>query len=404
MVRLVPPAGTPVTWQNLRHIVVSALHVKEDKLSRLSEQIKMFFDSSYCFAASSGRAAMTIVLKCLSQMTDPARDQVVIPGYTCYSVAASILRAGLRIKPCDVDLMNLDFDYDRLANMDFRKVLAIIPSNLFGIPNDMRRILQVARTNNVFVIDDACQSMGAKIFGQYIGKWGIAGVFSFDRGKNITAMGGGIIITDDASLAAAIAKTLESGNHHRAMGNIEAFLRLIFYSLFFHPELYRIPNRMPFLKLGRTVFDADFPIDSFHPMRAAIAVEMFDKLNRVNEIRRANALYLLANLTQSEKILAITPHSDSEPVYLRLPLIMQSQQIRDGLIQKYLKAGIVATGLYPLAIHQIDAIEDSLVLASGEPVNAEKLSQTLLTLPTHPYVSQRDQEKMLDILNQVENR
>jgi perosamine synthetase len=402
MIRLVPPAGTPVTWQNLRNIIVSSLYLKEDKSSQLLEKIKTFLNSKYCFAASSGRAALTIVLKSLSQLSDSSKKEVIIPGYTCYSVAASILRAGLKIKPCDVDVTKLDFEYDQLEQADFSQVLAIIPSNLFGIPNNMQKVLQIARKNHVFVIDDACQSMGAKIFGQYVGKWGIAGVFSFDRGKNITAMGGGVIITDDPLLAEAITNSMQPCNHSNVAKDVEVFLKLIVYSMFFHPELYRIPNSMPFLKLGLTLFDANFSIESFDQMRAAIALEMFNKLNQINKIRRSNALYLLSNLNSSGEISVIEPYLNSYPVYLRLPLIIRSKQLRDRLIHKFLKAGIVATGLYPSAIHQIKTIQHHIVFSKRKPVNAEKLSQRILTLPTHPYVSQHDLDKMLHILNNFE--
>ena len=107
-------------------------------------------------------------------------------------------------------------------------------------------------------------------------------------------------------------------------------------------------------------------------------------------------------MTKSEKVLAIEPYADSFPVYLRLPLLIQTKQIRDFLIHQFLKAGIVATGLYPRAIHQLEQIQHNIVLSGRKPINAEKLSQRILTLPTHPYVSTRDLDKMLYILNNFE--
>jgi DegT/DnrJ/EryC1/StrS aminotransferase family len=89
------------------------------------------------FFASSGRAALTILLKALQQRSD--RREVVIPAYTCFSVPSAVARAGLVIRLCDVDPKTLDLDLNALARLDLSRVLCIVPSGLYGPTRVSRR-------------------------------------------------------------------------------------------------------------------------------------------------------------------------------------------------------------------------------------------------------------------------
>ncbi len=154
------------------------------------------------------------------------RNEVVIPGYTCYSVASSVIMAGLKIRVCDIDPVTLSYDLEQLASVDFSRVLCVVTANLYGLPDDLKQIEQITTENDVYLVDDAAQSLGATVAGQPSGTFGIAGLFSLDKGKNITSIQGGMIVTNNDALARVMQSEFHSlGKTHvrRMPGNTSRF-------------------------------------------------------------------------------------------------------------------------------------------------------------------------------------
>src|SRR6185436_10114869 len=114
-----------------------------------------------------------------------------------------------KVRLVDLNPETLDFNLDELRRADFTRVLAIVATNLYGLPNDMPAIAAIARDRGVFLIDDAAQSMNASVGGRPCGTWGDAGIFSFDKGKNVPAIDGGIVVTNDDRVAAALTAECE---------------------------------------------------------------------------------------------------------------------------------------------------------------------------------------------------
>ena len=125
------PAGTVIS---LRQIASGAIRgVRSgDVREELPRILRLVSGLPHCWPVSSGRAAMTLILKAMrSAAADPTRDEVLIPAYTCYSVPAAIARAGLRPRLCDIDPQTLGMDPEALDRADFSRVLAIISANIF---------------------------------------------------------------------------------------------------------------------------------------------------------------------------------------------------------------------------------------------------------------------------------
>ena len=97
-----------------------------------------------------------------------------------------------------------DYDYQKLSGIDFTKVLCIVSSNLYGIPDHLVRLEQIASEHGIFLIDDAAQCMGGRVDGKFSGTFGDAGLYSLGMGKNITSIEGGIIVTNSDDMASLI--------------------------------------------------------------------------------------------------------------------------------------------------------------------------------------------------------
>src|SRR5918996_2100330 len=113
--RTLPPAAAPITVRGIVSGICGVVHGQKE-LDRFRSELKEHFGVNHCFLVSSGKAALTLILLALKDLF-PGRDEVLIPAFTCYSVPSSIIRAGLRIRLCDLHLDGLDFDFAQLSAM-----------------------------------------------------------------------------------------------------------------------------------------------------------------------------------------------------------------------------------------------------------------------------------------------
>jgi len=107
-----------------------------DRAVRLrEEEIQKHFGVTYACLVSSGTAALTMALIALRDLSE--RTDVIIPAFTCYSVPAAVLTAGLRPVLCDVEPSTFDFDYAQLATTLTDNTLSVVAHHLFGVPADI---------------------------------------------------------------------------------------------------------------------------------------------------------------------------------------------------------------------------------------------------------------------------
>jgi perosamine synthetase len=160
--RFVPPAGTPMGIADIawwaRHVLTD-----DDTLIRFEEEFRARFGVRYCTFVSTGRAALTLALRALKTLDGAQRDEVVIPSYTCFSVASSVVKAGLKVRLADVDPATLDFAPGALETIDESRVLAVVATNLYGLPSDLPAITRWAKGRGVLVGGDAAQCRGGWI-------------------------------------------------------------------------------------------------------------------------------------------------------------------------------------------------------------------------------------------------
>ncbi len=200
-----------------------------------------------------------------------------------------MVRAGLRIRLCDVDPKTLDLDHNALARLDLDKVLCIIPSSLYGMPSDLKVFEHISRASGCFLIDDAAQCLGATVAEKPCGTFGDAGFYSLGRGKNITAMGGGILVTQRDDLADLIHKEVNKLPRSSSLNVFSSTLNSLLYALTLPPSRYWIIDRIPFLGLGLSVFDPNFKMTHLSWYQERLASRLSSLVHPYNRIRRENA-------------------------------------------------------------------------------------------------------------------
>jgi perosamine synthetase len=397
MFRHVAPAGTPMRTVDLLRWA-SAGVAGRDVAEALATAIEARFDVRHAYLTGTGRAGMTLLLKAMRRLAPPTRNQVILPSYTCYSVAASVVKAGLTIRVVDIDPTTLDYVAPELEGVDCSRGLAIVATNLYGLPNDLPSLARLAGARGVFLIDDAAQAMGASVGGRPSGTWGDAGLFSFDKGKNVSAIDGGVVVTNSGELAEAMhheTASLPSAGFSRATVDIA---KAIAYSVLLRPWLYWIPNSIPQLELGKTVFTTEYPLARPSQPLAALALTMIERLEWLTAARVANARRLSQGLASCSALEPIAPRADAVPVYLRLPLLAPTASTRDDLIAALRAVGIGATGSYPDSIAEIADLGASVASPSGAP-GGRAVARRILTLPTQPYLSAADAERIFRVVS-----
>lgn len=394
--RSVAPAGAPITAIDLARWVRSAFS-RSVPATSLERAVCDRFGVAHARTVSTGRAGMTLLLKALRRLAPPDRTEVLVPSYTCYSVAASIVKAGLRPRLVDISPQTLDYERSALEGEDCSRALAMVATNLYGAPSDMTAWSAFARERQLFLVDDAAQSMGARVGCRWSGTCGDVGLFSFDKGKPVAAIDGGVVITDSPEIDAALEREMAALPSRGVAHSATEIAKALAYFVFLRPWLYWIPDRVPQLELGRTVFTTDFPLEALDGALASLATTTLHHLDDYVRVRTATAAALRAGMRSVQGVRVVETLADVTPGHLRLPLLIDDAAARQRALDMLRAAGIGASGSYPASLADVPELQAS-VAAPAEAAGGRYVAAHIMTLPTHPFVRPEDVERMLSIL------
>lgn len=380
--RTIPPAAAPVGLVPLLH-AFAGIFTGEKYLRAVEREMREYFGVQHVFLVSSGKAALVIILRALKRMS-PERDEVLIPAYTCYSVPSAVVKAGLKVRLCDIDLMTFDFDAALLPHSVTPQTLCVVTGNLFGIPSNIDKVKGICQRHGAYVVEDAAQAMGGEFNGKKIGTSGDVGFFSFGRGKNVTCGGGGAIVTTSARVAEALEREYGAAQQESVAGVAVDFVKLAALSLFVKPSLYWFPSMLPFLKLGETIFHYDIPLSRMSGMCAGALTDWRGRLSASNRVREANAGLAMDELTICRR--------RSVP-FLRLPLLACSRAQRDRICALSAEQGLGISTLYPAPISRLQELHGQFDGASYPA--AEAAAERLLCIPTHEMLADKDKRAVI---------
>jgi len=386
--RTVPPAAAPLRGADLWHGVAGIVSSARSLRAR-EDEIRRHFGVRHAFLVSSGTAALTLALTALKSRSP--RTDVVIPAYTCFSVAAAVVTAGLRPVLVDIDPTTFDFDHALLARAVTPATLAVVSHHLFGIPSDVERLRALCHERGVAVVEDAAQAMGAEHDGRPLGTLGDVGIFSLGRGKNITCGAGGIIVTSDHRIAASIARYYRRLPAASAADMLKELARLVFMTVFIRPRLYWLPTALPFLRLGQTVYPRDIAIRRLSGMQAGLLRGWRSRLAQSNHARSETAIDL------SRRLRLPLPHGPRP--YLRLPLLAATAAERDRMVTRSHERGLGLSVAYPTPINEIPDLR--AIFNGARFPSARRVADSLLTLPTHHWLSEADKRAIVRLCQEA---
>jgi dTDP-4-amino-4,6-dideoxygalactose transaminase len=376
--RTIPPAASPLSFTEILHGLCGMRNKKAAK--KLENEIREYYNAKYVFTVSSGKAALFLILTGMKMASK--RRKVIIPAYTCYSVPSAIVKAGLDAIPCDMKPDTLDYDFEKLQLALDSETLCVISTHLFGIPSDVERIRRICSGRGIYVIEDAAQAMGVTEGDKKIGTYGDAAFFSLGRGKNITCGSGGIIVTSSDAISSAISKAFEEVKREPATEIMKTLIEIFLMTIFLNPSLYWIPDNLPFLKIGETIFDTNFPVYRLSDFKAGLLDRCFSKLERLNRAR-ASVSELYMDAMKPGRVIPI--YHAGRP-YLRFPIYQDDAGCKDRTYDRFRNHGV--SRMYPDSVNRIKELK--IHSMGGEYPGAERIAKTLLTLPTHILLKDKD--------------
>lgn len=359
-----PPAETRIP---LSILMDSIGNKKNDNLEK---SLCNYLGVNNCIFADSGKALLSLLLAKLKEEFNNTRTEVIIPGYTCYSVAASVVKAGLKIRVYDLDPVSLQPDISFIKSIANDKVLAIINQHLFGIPSPNEEIKKIAENIGAFFIEDAAQGFGGSINDQFLGTEGDFGLFSFGRGKPLPIGHGGALVGKNLSI-------LQKIKLNRTNEEYKHIVLLAMTQIISLPLFYWLAEILP-LGLGRTYFNPLFKEGAMPEAIRKIIEKALPTLEDLNE-HRHNISKVYENIIYKKYLISIPDMS--RPVFTRYPLMGEA----DNVPKELKRLGV--RRMYPKAIYDERVIKPYLAARQDPTPGASEIVKKLITLPTHKGIS-----------------
>lgn len=374
-----PPAGDPVEFGS----IVSP----EESLNGYFKPYEpRFYSSGTCALA----AALLAILK--RKRTDS--PEVLLPGYSCPALVSAILYTGATPVLVDLEENRPWMSLGQLRQKLCERSVAIIAVHLFGIPERLNLIKEIIGKKDIFLIEDSAQCLpkrcGAAWSGDFV-------IISFGRGKPVSLLGGGAVLTKDPDLK----KLLPKPPPRKALRWTQSAtfkLKASAYNMFLSPMLYWLPASLPLLHLGETSFKPLKAISAFSESAlSSIPAGLYAHWDRRNYVE-TKITGMLSHFNSS--IVLDLPRlccGPNLPRMLRYPILVLDTLVRDKLFEYLHAAGLGVSRMYPGALAHIVGLEE--ILASQDPLPcAEKFAKSIITLPTHTRVRSNDVEKIASIL------
>lgn len=354
MINIAKPMIGPEEKKAVLEVLDSGIIAQGPRVKAFEESFAQMCGTKFAIATTSGTTALHLAL--LAHGVGPG-DEVITTPFTFIASANSILFTGARPVFVDIDPVTYNINPDLIEAAITPKTRAILPVHLFGLSSDMDPILAIAEKYNLVVIEDACQSHGAKYKGNRVGSLG-TGTFSLYPTKNITSAEGGMITTDDPIIDEKCRVIRQHGMRRR----------------YYHDEL-----------------GYNFRMTDIH---AAIGLEQLNKLDNFNHSRQVNAKFLTENL---KGVVAPCVPDGFEHVYHQYTVRVPDGK-RDDLRSYLQEKGVGSEVYYPVPVHQQSFYTEELGYQLQLP-EAERAALEVLSLPVHPGLTQADLDTIVSAVN-----
>ncbi len=347
----------------IQEVIDTAAFVKGKKVTEFQHHLEQYTGAKHVINVGNGTDALQIALMGLGLKPG---DEVITPTFTFIATAEVVALLGLTPVVVDVDWNTMNMDIESVRRAITPRTKAIVPVHLFGQCADMEAIMELANEHHLYVVEDACQAIGAKYTfangeTKQAGTIGHIGCTSFFPSKNLGCYGdGGAIFTNDDELADRMTAIANHGCRVR-----------------YHHDEIGVNSRLDSIQAA--ILDAKLPhLDEYIAARQKAAA-YYDKV-----------------FADCEQLLIPGRQPHSTHVFHQYTLRVvgaDRDKLREGLAER----GIPTMIYYPVPLHQQKAYLDPRYKDGDFPV-AERLAACVLSLPMH---TELDEEQLEYITSNV---
>jgi perosamine synthetase len=334
------------------------------EIVEFEKRIAEFTGVKFCLTFNSGTSALHSVLLAL----DVRDHEVIVPSFTFIATANSAIMAGGIPVFADIEEETFGLDVDDVNEKISDKTKVILPIHYGGCACSIKALAELAEDHELFLVEDAAESLGAKLDNKMAGSFGNAAMFSFTPTKVISTGEGGVIVTDNKD-------TYEKLKLIRSHGRVET------------AEYFSSTEYMDYISLGY-----NFRIPS---ICAAQGLAQLEKIEAMIKRRRELANKFTEMLSPIPALRTpIEPENRKHIYQMYSILVNEGKEKRDGL-QKYLTEHEISSKVYFEPIHKTKYYQQEL----GYDIKldtTEEISNKILSIPMFPGLTEAEQELIIN--------
>lgn len=345
--------------------VVKSGWIREGEfVNQFEKKIAGHLGVKYAIAVSSGTAAIHVALACLNLEKG---DEVILPSFTCAPPVSMILLLGGVPSFADIETQTYNIDPESVKRMISKKTKVIIPINYAGHPAEFDTLQEIADDNNIYLLNDAAEALGATYYGKNIAKFGNVVTFSFSPNKTITTGEGGMIVTNNEEIAEK-AKIIKD---------------------------YGQQDRFHYVELGNNYRMTE--------MQAAMGLIQLKKIKKILDQKRANAKLLTEKLSEIKEIATPVEFPNCTHAYCLYTIRVLSKKVDRDQLMKELEEEGIQTRVYFPPMH-MSPMMNKFRFRNDRLVNTEGIASAILSLPSSPKLSQANIECVYEAVRSAFNR
>ena len=328
------------------------------EIQAFENKIAEYVGTKYAVTFNSGTSALHALLLAYDIKHG---EEIIVPSFTFMATANAPLFVGAKPVFAEIEDRIYGLDPEDVKERITAKTKAIMPIHYGGCPCLIRELKGIAEDHKLLLIEDAAESLGAKIKDNKVGTFGDSAMLSFCQNKIITTGEGGAIVTDSKEIYEKI-KLI------RSHGRLET------------QDYFTSTGYMDYVTLG---YNFRMPT-----MIAALGVSQIKKIDKVIEMRRERAEYMTEKLSKIKEITLPIPPPDYFHVY-QMYAIRINENLRDDLM-KYLSERGIMTKVYFPPVHLTHFYRTKFGYDRGELPITEEISDQVLSLPLYPTLTEKE--------------
>jgi len=369
-----------------------AVSEKEDlHRQELTGRLGELLGTEQVLLTASGRGALYILLSCLPQR------RVLVPAYTCKAVVEAARLAGKELVFGESEENGFNMAAGSVKELlDAGTIL--LATHQFGIPCNLRPMLESAAAAGAFVLEDAAASLGSRIDGRLTGTFGDAAFFSFDSTKLVNApLKAGFLVARDPTLFARCQAFAASRT--RPMALLQKWRYLILGTALValeHPTLYRLFHNLKFRWRGRFTDDSasvdarlgPFYLDRLAEWQAAVLLPQIDQLEGLIANRRRLYAEYLSRLQGATSFALPAADANNEWAPIRFPIRVHGDKM--DLYRQATRRGIDF------------AFSFTFLASPAEFVHSHRLATSILDLPFYERLTAKEMAQVVAVLLELD--